>query len=115
MNTEFLGRSPDRAHARRHEVRCRSDDRGSPEALLKIGGFDRLKDYLAEDFVMGKFAAEAGIDVILSSYVIEHRIGTQDFVTTRRTVCAGAAAPGARGRPAMSGSSLRIRYRLRCC
>jgi ceramide glucosyltransferase len=49
------------------------------EALRKIGGFDRLKDYLAEDFVMGKFAAEAGFDVILSSYVIEHRIGTQDF------------------------------------
>jgi ceramide glucosyltransferase len=50
------------------------------EALRKIGGFDRLKDYLAEDFVMGKFAAEAGFDVILSSYVIEHRIGTQDFL-----------------------------------
>jgi len=28
-------------------------------ALASIGGFDRLKDYLAEDFVMGKFAAEA--------------------------------------------------------
>jgi ceramide glucosyltransferase len=48
-------------------------------ALVKIGGFDRLKDYLAEDFVMGKFAAEAGFRVILSSYVIEHRIGTQPF------------------------------------
>lgn len=43
--------------------------------LEKIGGFDRLKDYLAEDFVMGKFAAEAGFRVILSSYAIEHRIG----------------------------------------
>lgn len=43
----------------------------------KIGGFDRLKDYLAEDFVMGKFAAGEGCGVILSSYVIEHRIGTQ--------------------------------------
>ena len=50
------------------------------EALHKIGGFDRVKDYLAEDFVMGKFAAEAGFDVILSSYVIEHRIGTQNFL-----------------------------------
>jgi ceramide glucosyltransferase len=28
---------------------------------------------------MGKFAAEAGFDVILSSYVVEHRIGAQDF------------------------------------
>jgi ceramide glucosyltransferase len=45
-------------------------------ALESIGGFDRLKDYLAEDFVMGKFAAEAGHGVSLSSYVIEHHIGT---------------------------------------
>jgi ceramide glucosyltransferase len=44
-----------------------------------IGGFDRIKDYLAEDFVLGKFAAEAGHGVILSSYVIEHHIGSTDF------------------------------------
>jgi len=48
-------------------------------ALASIGGFDRLKDYLAEDFVMGKFAAEAGEGVILSSYVIEHHIGSTDW------------------------------------
>ncbi len=41
------------------------------KVLASIGGFDRLKDYLAEDFAMGKFAAEAGHGVILSSYVIE--------------------------------------------
>ena len=44
--------------------------------LRSIGGFERLKDYLAEDFVMGQFAAEAGHGVILSSYVIEHHIGS---------------------------------------
>ena len=44
--------------------------------LESIGGFDRLKDYLAEDFVMGKFAAESGHGVILSSYVVEHHIGS---------------------------------------
>jgi ceramide glucosyltransferase len=43
--------------------------------LQSIGGFERLRNYLAEDFVMGKFAAEAGHGVILSSYVIEHHIG----------------------------------------
>jgi ceramide glucosyltransferase len=43
--------------------------------LEEIGGFERLKAYLAEDFVMGKFAAEAGHGVSLSSYVIEHHIG----------------------------------------
>lgn len=47
--------------------------------LRAMGGVERLKDYLAEDFVMGKFAAEAGYGVILSSYVIEHHIGSADF------------------------------------
>ena len=48
--------------------------------LQSIGGFDRVKDYLAEDFVLGKFAAEAGHGVILSSYVIEHHIGSASLV-----------------------------------
>lgn len=47
--------------------------------LLDIGGTARLKDYLAEDFVIGKFAAEGGHGVILSSYVIEHHIGSATF------------------------------------
>ena len=50
------------------------------EVLARIGGFDAVKDYLAEDFVMGKLAAERGCGVILSSYVIEHRIGGQRFL-----------------------------------
>jgi ceramide glucosyltransferase len=45
--------------------------------LHAIGGFDRLKDYLAEDFVMGQLAAEQGFGVILSRNVVEHRIGSQ--------------------------------------
>jgi len=49
------------------------------EVLARIGGFDAVKDYLAEDFVMGKLAAERGAGVILSSYAIEHRIGAQGF------------------------------------
>lgn len=47
--------------------------------LQAIGGFDRLKDYLAEDFMMGKLAAEAGYGVMLSSHVIEHHIGTSSL------------------------------------
>ena len=47
------------------------------QTLEAIGGFDALKEYLAEDFVMGKLAAAHGWGVILSSYVIEHRIGGQ--------------------------------------
>lgn len=45
--------------------------------LEKIGGWPRLSQYLAEDFVMGQFAADAGFGVILSSHVVEHRIGSQ--------------------------------------
>ena len=51
--------------------------------LESIGGFDCLKDYPAEDFVMGQFAAEAGHGVILSSYVIDHHI---DSVTLSESV-----------------------------
>jgi ceramide glucosyltransferase len=47
------------------------------ETLAAIGGFDAVKDFLAEDFVMGNLAAAKGHGVILSSYVIEHHIGTQ--------------------------------------
>ena len=53
-------------------------------ALLGIGSFQRLKDYLAEDFVMGKLVAESGWRVSLSSYVIEHRIGSQEFRANAR-------------------------------
>ncbi|HWB86216.1 MAG TPA: bacteriohopanetetrol glucosamine biosynthesis glycosyltransferase HpnI [Bryobacteraceae bacterium] len=49
------------------------------ETLDRMGGFDALKDYLSEDFVMGNRAAELGYGVILSSYVIEHHIGGQRF------------------------------------
>jgi ceramide glucosyltransferase len=42
-----------------------------------VGGWEYLSRFLAEDFVLGQAAAEAGHGVILSSYVIEHRIGSQ--------------------------------------
>ncbi len=44
--------------------------------LQSIGGFPRLKDYLAEDFILGKFAVDAGHGVMLSSFVVEHHIGS---------------------------------------
>jgi ceramide glucosyltransferase len=49
------------------------------EALDSIGGLEALQDYLAEDFMMGRLVAENGSGVVLSSYVIEHRIGSQGF------------------------------------
>jgi ceramide glucosyltransferase len=49
------------------------------QVLNSIGGLTRLQDYLAEDFVIGKLASDAGHGVILSSYVIEHHIGSADW------------------------------------
>jgi ceramide glucosyltransferase len=77
MNTEFLGGV---LVARMIEgmnfalgctVAVRSD------VLDLMGGFTYLQDYLAEDFVMGQRAAQLGHTVLFSSYVIEHRIGSQ--------------------------------------
>lgn len=49
------------------------------QALTSIGGFETLRHFLAEDFVFGQRVAEAGLGVALSSYVIEHRIGSAGF------------------------------------
>jgi ceramide glucosyltransferase len=54
------------------------------QVLEGIGGFDAVKDFLAEDFVMGNLAAAKGYGVILSSYVIEHRIGSQALAANWR-------------------------------
>jgi len=48
-------------------------------AIESLGGFHGLKDYLAEDFMLGKLAAAAGWGVILSSSIVEHRIGAQSL------------------------------------
>jgi ceramide glucosyltransferase len=50
------------------------------QAIADAGGWNRLGQYLAEDFVLGQSAAAAGWDVILSRAVVEHRIGSQQFV-----------------------------------
>ncbi len=48
-------------------------------SVLETIGFERLHEYLAEDFVMGKTASEAGFSVILSRTIVEHRIGSEGF------------------------------------
>jgi ceramide glucosyltransferase len=47
------------------------------DTLEHIGGLEAVKDYLAEDYVLGKRVADLGSRVILSSFVIEHHIGSQ--------------------------------------
>jgi ceramide glucosyltransferase len=49
------------------------------EAIERMGGFAELGHYLAEDFVIGNRAPRLGYRVVLSSCVIEHRIGSQTF------------------------------------
>jgi ceramide glucosyltransferase len=47
------------------------------EVIERAGGFRQLGEFLAEDFVLGQRAAQRGFRVLLSSHVIEHRIGSQ--------------------------------------
>jgi ceramide glucosyltransferase len=77
MNTEFLGGVlvARMIEGMKFALGCVVAVRRS--VLEAMGGFQYLQDYLAEDFVMGQRAAELGHKVLLSSYVIEHRIGTQ--------------------------------------
>jgi ceramide glucosyltransferase len=49
------------------------------KAIEAIGGFARFQDYLTEDLLMGRQIAERGFHTILSSCVIEHRLGTQGW------------------------------------
>ena len=49
------------------------------EVIEAMGGFADLGHYLAEDFVIGNRAPRLGYRVVLSSCVIEHRIGSQTF------------------------------------
>lgn len=47
--------------------------------LNEIGGFARMADYLADDFVLGQWTAEAGQKVVLSSHVINHHATAMGF------------------------------------
>ncbi len=43
-------------------------------ALKQIGGFARLADYAADDYMLGYLLAESGSTVVLSDQVIDHQI-----------------------------------------
>ncbi|MBD2101924.1 bacteriohopanetetrol glucosamine biosynthesis glycosyltransferase HpnI [Leptolyngbya sp. FACHB-261] len=47
-------------------------------ALVAVGGFVAIADYLADDYQLGNLPAQAGYKVVLSDYVIEH------FITSER-------------------------------
>ena len=50
------------------------------ETLDKIGGFARMADYLADDFVLGQWTVEAGQKVALSSHIINHHATAMGFM-----------------------------------
>lgn len=50
--------------------------------LEQMDGFTYLQEFLAEDFVIGHTAAGLGHEVVLSSSVIEHRIGSQGMLSS---------------------------------
>lgn len=50
--------------------------------LERIGGFPAVADYLADDFLLGHYAARAGYEVVLSDCVVEHVAGPDTFSTT---------------------------------
>jgi ceramide glucosyltransferase len=77
MNTELLGGVlvARMVEGMRFALGCTLAVRRS--VLDDMGGFSYLQDFLAEDFVIGQRAAELGHGVLLSSSVIEHRIGSQ--------------------------------------
>jgi len=80
MNTELLGGVlvARMIEGMRFALGCTVAVRRS--VLDGMGGFGYLQEFLAEDFVIGQRAAELGHRVLLSSCVIEHRIGSQGMM-----------------------------------
>ncbi len=49
------------------------------DLLERSGGFPAIADYLADDYLLGQAAAEAGYEVVLSDCVVEHVAGKVTF------------------------------------
>ncbi|HEY9613110.1 bacteriohopanetetrol glucosamine biosynthesis glycosyltransferase HpnI [Allocoleopsis sp.] len=52
--------------------------------LEKIGGFEAIADYLADDFQLGNLPTQAGYKVVLSDYVVEHVLASTTLVDSLR-------------------------------
>ncbi|HSM87644.1 MAG TPA: glycosyltransferase [Candidatus Limnocylindrales bacterium] len=77
MNTELLGGVvvARMVEGMRFALGCALAIRRS--VLDAMGGFGYLQEFLAEDFVIGQRTAAMGHEVLLSSSIIQHRIGSQ--------------------------------------
>src|SRR5215470_13923951 len=54
------------------------------ETLDRIGGFERLRDELADDHRIGDQVRALGLTVVLSSYIVEARVTEPTFITLWR-------------------------------
>lgn len=45
----------------------------------KLGGFEAIADYLADDFQLGNLPATVGYRVVLSRYIVEHGLSSHSF------------------------------------
>ena len=79
MNTEFLGGVLVARMLDGMKFAVGPTIAARKSAIEAVGGWPYLKEFLAEDFVLGNEAAAKGLGVALSSYVVEHRIGAQPF------------------------------------
>lgn len=44
--------------------------------LAEIGGFNEIANYIGDDFQLGNLPAQAGYEVILSEYIVDHMLST---------------------------------------
>lgn len=49
------------------------------DSLARVGGYTALQDYMAYDFVIGNWMAEAGYGVVLSAHIIDHVVNQNSF------------------------------------
>src|SRR5262249_41702299 len=52
------------------------------DCLRAIGGFAAMADYLADDFVLGQWASEAGYEVALLPHVVNHHATSLGFTSS---------------------------------
>ena len=84
MNTEFLGGVLVSRMLEGMKFALGPTIAARREVIESTGGFQQLGEFLAEDFVLGQRAAQAGYRVLLSAHVVEHRIGSQPFLRNFR-------------------------------
>ena len=74
------------------------------EALRRIGGFEAIADYLADDYQLGRHISELGYRIEFAPVVVETDLGGESWRRRGGTSCAGRAPSGFRARRATSGT-----------